>query len=111
MPHELQCGSIKPTPNPAEPTGTQIDIHFLVEPAMARSKRPDPVLMLAGDPGQSAINVAPMVTSRLAGLNKRRDLVFIDQRGTGKSALLNCADERNGPSGPLDSGRYARISG
>ncbi len=94
MPNELQCGAIKRPLNPAEPDGTQISVHFLVVPAMARNKQPDPVLMLAGGPGQSAIAVAPMVMSRLARLNNRRDIVFIDQRGTGKSAPLQCADER-----------------
>ncbi|MCV2352776.1 alpha/beta hydrolase [Paucibacter sp. B2R-40] len=97
MPNELQCGHIKRPLNPAEPGGTQIDIHFLVVPAMARNKQPDPVLMLAGGPGQSAMAVAPMVMSRLARLNNRRDIVFIDQRGTGKSAPLQCADDRDLP--------------
>ncbi|MCV2358501.1 alpha/beta hydrolase [Paucibacter sp. TC2R-5] len=97
MPNELQCGSIQRPLNPADPAGTQISIHFLVVPAMARNKQPDPVLMLAGGPGQSAIAVAPMVMSRLARLNNRRDIVFIDQRGTGKSAPLQCADERELP--------------
>lgn len=98
MPNELQCGLIKRPLNPAEPAGVQIDIHFLVVPAMARNKQPDPVLMLAGGPGQSAISVAPMVISRLARLNNRRELVFIDQRGTGKSAPLQCADDRELPT-------------
>ncbi len=92
VPNELQCGSIKRPLDPSKPQGTQIDIHFLVVPAMARNKQPDPVLMLAGGPGQSAISVAPMVLPRLARMNNRRDLVFIDQRGTGKSAPLQCAD-------------------
>ncbi|RQO59986.1 cysteine protease [Paucibacter sp. KBW04] len=90
--NELQCGSIKRPLDPAQPQGTQIDVHFLIVPAMARNKQPDPVLMLAGGPGQSAIDIAPMVLSRLSRLNNRRDLVFIDQRGTGKSAPLQCAD-------------------
>ncbi|MBT9492104.1 MAG: alpha/beta fold hydrolase [Paucibacter sp.] len=98
MPNELQCGSIKRPLNPAAPDGTQIDIHFLVVPAMARNKQPEPVLMLAGGPGQSAMAVAPIVMSRLARLNNRRDIVFIDQRGTGKSAPLQCADERDLPT-------------
>ncbi len=98
MPNELQCGSIKRPLNPAEPAGVQVDIHFMVVPAMARNKQPDPVLMLAGGPGQSAIALAPVVMSRLARLNNRRDIVFIDQRGTGKSAPLQCADERDLPT-------------
>lgn len=97
MANELQCGSIKRPLNPAEAQGTQIDIRFVVVPAMARNKQPDPVLVLAGGPGQSAINIAPMMISRLARLNNRRDLVFIDQRGTGKSAPLQCADEEQLP--------------
>ncbi len=91
--NELQCGSIKRPLNPADAQSPQIDIHFVVAPAMARNKQPDPVLMLAGGPGQSAIEIAPLIISRLARLNNRRDLVFIDQRGTGKSAPLQCPSE------------------
>ena len=93
LPNELLCGVVKRPLDPARPEGVQIDVHYLVVPAMARNEQPDPVLMLAGGPGQSAIGVAPAVMSRLTRLNNRRDLVFIDQRGTGKSAPLQCADE------------------
>ena len=93
IPNELQCGVLKRPLDPARTEGPQVEIHYLVVPAMARNKQPDPVLMLAGGPGQSAIGVAPLVMSRLARLNNRRDLVFIDQRGTGKSAPLQCPDE------------------
>lgn len=97
MPNELQCGVVKRALDPARPEGVQIEVHYLVVPAMARNKQPDPVLMLAGGPGQSAIDVAPIVLSRLARMNNRRDLVFIDQRGTGRSAPLQCADESKLP--------------
>lgn len=90
--NELQCGSIKRPLDPAQPSGTQIDVHFLIVPAMARNKQPDAVLMLAGGPGQAAIKIAPTMLSRLSRLNNRRDLVFIDQRGTGRSAPLECPD-------------------
>lgn len=97
MPNEMQCGSVMRPLDPAKPQGTQIEIHYLVVPAMARNKQPDPVLMLAGGPGQSAIAVAPRVLGVLKRLNNRRDLVFIDQRGTGKSAPLQCADDSKLP--------------
>jgi pimeloyl-ACP methyl ester carboxylesterase len=74
-----------------------IEVHYLVVPAMARNKQTDAVLLLAGGPGQSAIAVAPAVVLRLARLNNLRDLVFIDQRGTGRSAPLQCADESRLP--------------
>ena len=38
-----------------------IDVHYVVVPAMARRKLPDPVFLLAGGPGQSAIELAPAV--------------------------------------------------
>ena len=97
MPNELQCGSVRRPLDPARPTGPMIDVHYLVVPAMARNKQTDAVLLLAGGPGQSAMDVAPAVMSRLARLNNRRDLVFIDQRGTGRSAPLQCPDESRLP--------------
>lgn len=93
IPNELQCGSLQRPLDPSRPDGVQIDIHYLVVPALARNKLPDAVLLLAGGPGQSAIKVAPRVLPRLSRLNNRRDLVFIDQRGTGKSAPLDCPDD------------------
>jgi pimeloyl-ACP methyl ester carboxylesterase len=97
IPNELQCGSVQRPLDPSRPDGVKIDVHYLVVPAMARNKQPDAVLMLAGGPGQSAIAVAARVLPRLARLNNRRDLVFVDQRGTGKSAPLDCPDDSQLP--------------
>ncbi|MDT9001620.1 alpha/beta fold hydrolase [Paucibacter sp. APW11] len=97
VPTELQCGVLKRALDPARPQGTQIDVHYVIAPAMARNKQPDPVLVLAGGPGQSAISLAGSVLPRLSRLNNRRDIVLIDQRGTGKSAPLMCPDESKLP--------------
>nr|WP_295787006.1 alpha/beta fold hydrolase [Rhodoferax sp.] len=109
LPNELQCGVIQRPVDPAKPEGVQIGVHYLVVPAMARNKQPDPVLLLAGGPGQSAIGVASAVLPRLTRLNYRRDLVFIDQRGTGKSAPLQCDDDSKLPvAQALDPSAQAR---
>lgn len=97
IPNELKCGSLRRPLDPARPDGVAIDIGFLVVPAMARNKQPDAVLLLAGGPGQSAIKVASRVLPRLSRLNNRRDLVFVDQRGTGRSAPLECPDDSKLP--------------
>jgi pimeloyl-ACP methyl ester carboxylesterase len=97
IPNELLCGSLQRPLDPARPDGVKIDVRYVVVPAMARNKQPDAVLMLAGGPGQSAIQVAPRVLQRLSRLNNRRDLVFIDQRGTGQSAPLECPDDSKLP--------------
>ena len=93
--NEVQCGSVRRPLDPANPQARQIDVHFVVVPAMARRKLNDPVLMLAGGPGQSAINLAPSVMPLFSRLNNRRDIIFIDQRGTGRSAPLDCEPPRS----------------
>lgn len=103
---EVQCGVLQRALDPARPGGIRIDIHYVVVPALARRKLPDPVFLLAGGPGQSAVSVAPMVVQQMSRLNNRRDLVFVDQRGTGKSAPLMCAEDRAGTlAEQLDTGR------
>ena len=97
--HDALCGSVRRPLDPARPEGTQIDIHFAVLPALARNRRPDPVLFFAGGPGQSAIELAGPVARMMSRLSNRRDLVLIDQRGTGRSAPLVC--EAEAPTRPL----------
>ena len=87
---EVQCGRIEAPENPDAPAGRRLTIHFAVQPAVARDKMPDPVFVFAGGPGQSALRVAGGLQPLLAPLNARRDLIFIDQRGTGRSSPLAC---------------------
>ena len=86
----VRCGVLRRALDPARPDGPQIDVHYAVVPAIARRKRPDPVFVLAGGPGQSAIDVAPVMTALLSRLGNRRDIVFVDQRGTGRTQPLQC---------------------
>ncbi len=97
--HGALCGSLRRALNPAEPGGTTIDVHYAVLPALARNPKPDPVFFFAGGPGQSALELAGTVSRLLSRLGNRRDLVLIDQRGTGQSAPLRC--ELAPPSTPL----------
>lgn len=98
---EARCGVLKRSLDPARPQGVQIDVHVAVLPALARNKRPDPVFFFAGGPGQSAIALAPGLNGLMARFLNRRDLVLIDQRGTGKSAPLVCDDDEAAALRPL----------
>lgn len=97
--HGALCGSLRRPLDPKAPQGVQIDIHYAVLPALARNRQPDPVFFFAGGPGQSAIDVAGMVSRLLARLSNRRDIVLVDLRGTGRSAPLRCAEPS--PTAPL----------
>ena len=91
--HEALCGSVVRPLDPAQPGGVRIEVHFAVLPALARHKKPDPVFFIAGGPGQSAITLAGPLSRMLARLGQRRDTVLVDQRGTGRSAPLDCGDD------------------
>jgi pimeloyl-ACP methyl ester carboxylesterase len=91
--HEALCGSVTRPLDPGAPQGVLIDVHFALLPALARNKKPDPVFFFAGGPGQSAIALAGPLSRQLARFSNRRDVVLIDQRGTGRSAPLMCDDE------------------
>ncbi|MFN9280985.1 MAG: alpha/beta fold hydrolase [Betaproteobacteria bacterium] len=89
---EARCGSVRRALDPAQAQGPQIEVHFAVLPALARHKKEDPVFFFAGGPGQSAIALAGTLARPLARLTNRRDVVLIDQRGTGRSAPLHCPE-------------------
>ena len=84
-PLEAQCGSFRVAEDPAQPRGRQIvlNIAWLVAENKAGGT-PDPVFFLAGGPGQAATDVANQVDMALREVRKQRDIVLIDQRGTGQ---------------------------
>lgn len=94
---EVACGEVEVAEDPAAPNGRRIRVRFAVVAALAKNKAPDPVFVLAGGPGQSATAIAPLAMPVLAPMNTRRDIVFIDQRGTGKSNPLVCPAEPKQP--------------
>src|SRR4029453_5171135 len=87
-----RCGMREVWEDRAAKSGRAIGGEFAVVPRPARPKEPDPVLVIAGGPGQGAMSLAAQVMPLFARLNDSRDIVFIDQRGTGKSHPLNCED-------------------
>jgi pimeloyl-ACP methyl ester carboxylesterase len=97
--HEALCGVVERPLDPAQPQGRKIDVHYAMLPALARNKKPDPVFFFAGGPGQSAIDTAATVAALLGRFTNRRDIVLVDQRGTGRSAPLACDAEE--PQRPL----------
>jgi pimeloyl-ACP methyl ester carboxylesterase len=93
---EVQCGVVQRPLNPNDASAGMIDVHYVVVTAVARNKKPDAVFFFAGGPGQSAIKTATQTMQWFRRLNNWRDIVFIDQRGTGKSAPLICkADDKS----------------
>ncbi len=87
---DARCGTLVVPENPAEPSGRHIRLAVAVIPAISREPRPDPVFLLAGGPGQGAREAFVPLMGALAGIRRDRDLVLLDQRGTGLSNPMNC---------------------
>jgi len=87
---QVLCGSYPVYENRQLHTGRQIDLRIAVLPALKNYPAPDALFVLAGGPGQAATVYGPFVDVALKKLHQDRDIVLIDQRGTGKSNPLNC---------------------
>lgn len=85
-----ECGSLSVPENPLAPGGRQIAIAVARVPAISRRKQPDPLFILAGGPGQSARDFYTTVAPAFARIQRERDIVLVDQRGTGRSNPLEC---------------------
>ena len=85
-----RCGRFAVPEDPDDPAGRQIDLAVAVIPAVSARARPDPLFLLAGGPGQGARDAFVPVLGALAGVRRDRDIVLIDQRGTGGSNPMNC---------------------
>src|SRR5579871_4014817 len=88
--------SIRVYENRAAKSGRQIDLHVVVLHATgatgpaAATVAPDPIVWLTGGPGMAATNDAVLVASLFSRLRVKHDIVLVDQRGTGRSAPLEC---------------------
>lgn len=102
---EAQCGSYEVAEDPAHPDGRRITLNIAwIAPDEDAEVAPDPVFLLAGGPGQSATEVYPQLAPAFREVLRHRNVVLLDQRGTGKSNPLKCEE---GKDLPFDAGLEA----
>jgi len=87
---EARCGRFAVAEDPESPAGRQIELAVAVIPAVSAQARPDPLFLLAGGPGQGAREAFVGTLGALAGVRRQRDIVLVDQRGTGGSNKMQC---------------------
>jgi pimeloyl-ACP methyl ester carboxylesterase len=86
---QTECGTVRVFENRATKTGRTIDLKVVRIPAASTVAAADPVFLLVGGPGQSAVSTADDLRE-LRDTNRDRAVVLVDQRGTGDSNPLNC---------------------
>jgi len=87
---KVLCGTYEVFENRDLKAGRKIPIKIVVFPAKSSVKEPDPLFYIPGGPGSSATEDAPYVAQDFEKIREHRDLVFVDQRGTGGSNPLSC---------------------
>jgi pimeloyl-ACP methyl ester carboxylesterase len=97
-----RCGTLWVPEDRSAGDTRAIPIKFVVFPAYGYPRAPDPVVYLDGGPGAAAITDIPTGLSELFAINQHRDLVFIDQRGTGGSNGVACAPIAGFMASPTD---------
>jgi len=70
--------------------GRSIALRIVIVPARVPGTQREPLVFLAGGPGQAATDLVGDVAEGLAQAGATRDLLFIDQRGTGHDSPLRC---------------------
>lgn len=89
---QIQCGKLTVPENYQQQDGEKITVNFVVLPAIDNSDNKEPLMFLAGGPGQSAASLAGGLYKAFNEIRKTRDLILVDQRGTGESHPLQCED-------------------
>ncbi len=87
---EARCGTVEVPESWDAPEGRRIALRVAVLEAEGRGAAPDAVFFLAGGPGQAITEQYPAVAAAYERLRRTRDVVLVDQRGTGGSGRLAC---------------------
>ena len=87
-----RCAQLRVPVDASRPEGRSISLHVAVIPATRQPAR-GALFYLEGGPGGVATDAAVKVDEVFANVSEYRDLVLVDQRGTGRSHALVCPEE------------------
>jgi pimeloyl-ACP methyl ester carboxylesterase len=90
---EAWCASLDVPENHDAPAGRRIELAVALITADGQAQ-PDPIVMIAGGPGQSALESYPLLHHAFADALRNRNVLLVDARGTGRSHPLKCQDEQ-----------------
>src|SRR5262245_1324333 len=85
-----RCSSLTVYENRAARTGRTIPLRIVVLPAKRPPRAADAITLLAGGPGEAATRMSSEGFVVNHPLRTQRDIVLVDQRGTGRSHDLRC---------------------
>jgi len=90
---KARCGTMLRPENPDDPASAPLEIRVAVVPALNLNPETDAVVPIAGGPGQGSVEFYLRVRPAFEGLRRNRDILLVDQRGTGESSRMDCPIE------------------
>ena len=90
---KARCGTFERHQNPGDSSSPILELSVAVVPALSLEPAPDPLVPIAGGPGQGSIAFYAGYASAFEKVRRNRDILLIDQRGTGDSAPMVCEFE------------------
>lgn len=100
---KARCGTLVRPEDPSDPDSPTIDLRVAVIPALSLEPEADAFVPIAGGPGGSTIEFYASVATAFEDVRRTRDIVLMDQRGTGQSAPMRCDVDED-----IIEGRYSR---
>lgn len=100
---KARCGVFERLLNPDDPDSTVLKLQVAVVAALSLEPAPDPFVPLAGGPGGAATDFYAGYAHAFEKVRRTRDILLIDQRGTGKSELMSCDFEEDVIEGQLST--------
>jgi pimeloyl-ACP methyl ester carboxylesterase len=92
---KARCGKFTRPLDPGNPDGEQIELSVAVVPALDLDPEPDPLVPFAGGPGGGSIEFYAGWFAAFEPVRRDRDILLMDQRGTGDSARMDCPTDDN----------------
>ena len=84
--HLARCGYVTLPQDYDDPAGSQVEIYYTLIQSRGISPQPDPLVYLVGGPGSSGSRLLQTSFNKyLRAFASDRDIIVIDQRGTGLS--------------------------
>lgn len=85
-----ECGYLNVAENPDQPDGRRLELFVARVRALAAEPAADAFTIINGGPGASSVSLYVDLQGAFAGIQRDRDIILVDQRGTGRSAPLEC---------------------
>ena len=89
---DAQCATLERHENPDDANSKLIELSIVKLSSHSSKPAADAFTLIQGGPGSSSIDLLISYSNVLNGIRANRDILVVDQRGTGRSNVLTCPE-------------------